>query len=204
MRYNEPASQIDMLRKVPSPKLVTVSLGGNDTGFPSIIVNCITIYAVKLLNQGQGPTCQQYYTNADGSNQVSNTIAGLRVPMFDALTDVRNAVSPDTTVVVMTYPAALSLASGSCSLLDPMDMSWFTDLTHQLDQTVIAAANAAGVQHLDEEYALQGHEMCTSQPWVQAPGLAQDPSVKNNYFHPLTPGYTQEAHDLKDDLWFFP
>jgi lysophospholipase L1-like esterase len=107
-----------VLRQIPSPRLVTVTLGGNDAGFASIVYNCV---------------------------------------------------------------------------------SWLMATLHQLDQVIVNSAKAAGVDYLDEENAFQGHELCTSNSWVKPPynPLQPDPPISGNYFHPLTAGYSKEAHDLQ-------
>jgi hypothetical protein len=209
--YGEPESQVDILKRIPSPKLVTVDLGGNDTGFVSILTNCISLYYSYLATGGNAPTCQQHdYTNANGSDKVTNTINGLKAPVIQALGDIKAAVPAGTRIVLLTYPQIFNSGSDTCALMQPGDVSWLMAKAQQLDQMLIQAANTAGVSYLDEFNAFQGHELCTSTPWVRAPDnlfklpFDSNPSLMDNYFHPLAAGYTKEAQDLKTYLSSIP
>jgi lysophospholipase L1-like esterase len=207
VKYGEPESQVDVLRQIPGPKLVTVTLGGNDTGFGEIVTGCAVLYFAWLINPTTS-TCQQVNTNPDGSDRISKAISGLQQPITKALQDIKAAVPADTTVVVLTYPAVISGTSSGllCSPLIPSDLPWLIDLTHELNQTIITAARTAGVGVLDEEGAFAGHELCSSDPWAKGADnpLQTDRSLRNNYFHPNTAGYAREARDLHNFLTGIP
>ena len=200
-RFGEPGSQVDLLRLVPDPKLVTLTIGGNDAGFAGIIQNCAENFFFGLGG------CHASYINPDGSDRVANTISGLYAPITDAIKAVVAAVPAGTKVVVLTYPDIFPpQGNGLCDLIYPADATWLSGLAHQMDQVLIAAALSAGASYLDEEAAFQGHELCTPQNWVKPPDnpLQSDPSLKDNYYHPLTPGYAREAQDLKTYLTGIP
>ncbi|HEX6676866.1 MAG TPA: GDSL-type esterase/lipase family protein [Actinomycetes bacterium] len=207
-KNGEPSPQVDLLKLAPSPRLVTVGIGGNDMGFGGVIVECAYAY-LGLPSPGgrSGQSCQRRFTNPDGSDQVSRRISGLRAPLTDTFKAVKAAVPATTTVVAVTYPAQLTrLSQGLCSLLRADDAVWLSGKPHELDQVVIAAARDAGISVLDEEQAFAGHELCTDFPWIKPPDnpLQGDDSLKDNYYHPTTPGYRREAQDLKAFLPTIP
>jgi hypothetical protein len=192
----EPGTQVDLLRQIPAPKLVTVSVGINDSGFASILQNCI----IRL-------SCQQFYTNSDGSDQVQKTISGLQGPETQALEDIKAAVPAGTKIVLIIYPVAFN-SNSSCTGISLQDVSWLIARGQQLDQMLIAAANSAGISYLNEENAFRGHEICTSDPWINnlpaSPSDAMNKHIFNNSFHPTTAGYTQVANDLRNYLGSIP
>jgi hypothetical protein len=118
-----------------------------------------------------------------------------------------------TTIVALTYPTIIpsDVSISGCTLLIPDDIPWVRNLTQQLDQVIVQAAQNAGIGVLDERNAFQGHELCTSDPWAQAPQPPPkwpwnitNPSIKDNFYHPDTEGYAKEAHDLRNYLTSIP
>jgi lysophospholipase L1-like esterase len=201
----EPGSQVSLLQQIPSPKLVTLTIGGNDAGFAGIITNCV--YQFLGINIKRNGTCQSVvYTNPNGTNQLDKTIATLQAPITKALQDVKAAVPVSTKIVLLTYPAIFNSNSGQCSLLYSSDVQWLMTEAQKFDQMLMNAAASAGVSVLNEENAFQGHELCTGTPWVQKPDnpIQPDLSLKDNYFHPLAAGYAREAQDLKNYLSSIP
>ncbi|MBV9384756.1 MAG: hypothetical protein JO242_29360, partial [Streptosporangiaceae bacterium] len=191
----EPASQVDVLRQIPAPKLVTVSLGIDDSGFASVLTTCVTHLS-----------CQQAYTNPDGSDQLQKTINGLQAPVTRALQDIKAAVPAGTTIVVILYPVAFNSNSWTCTPFSQTDVAWLMARGHQLDQMLTAAATSAGVSYLNEENAFQGHELCTSDPYLNNLTTVDqsDKHTLNNSFHPTAGGYTKVAHDLRNYLSDIP
>jgi hypothetical protein len=71
-----------------------------------------------------------------------------------------------------------------------------------LDNTIIAAAQQAGIDVLDERCALLGHQICSSDPWVYGLDSALTPGEQfldtSALFHPTAEGQGQMASDLED------
>jgi lysophospholipase L1-like esterase len=193
--YGEPASQVDVLRQIHAPKLVTISPGIGDAGFASVLTTCITHLS-----------CHQAYTNPDGSDQLQKTIDGLQAPVTQALQDIKAAVPAGTTIVVILYPVGFNSNSWTCTPISQTDVAWLMARGHQLDQMLIAAAASAGVSYLNEENAFQGHELCASDPYLNNLTTVNqaDKHTLNNSFHPTAGGYTKVAHDLRNYLTGIP
>src|SRR6185437_10916611 len=95
--FGEPASQLDLLKDlVNKPKVLTVSVGANDAGFATVLTRC----AEDSFNSG---TCQQFFTNTNTSNKVTNTINGLLGPFTDLFKALKTAL-PTTKIIVVLYP----------------------------------------------------------------------------------------------------
>ena len=74
------------------------------------------------------------------------------------------------TVIAVTYPQIFQPGPGGSCLGDanlPVpDVQFLISAGLYLDNTIIYAAKAAGINVLDERYALLGHQLCSSAPWV--------------------------------------
>jgi lysophospholipase L1-like esterase len=206
----EPSPQVDQLALIPSPKLVTLTIGGNDIGFGDVAADCLKKFLLWAAAPGPASliNCQSDFTNADGSDQVKRRIQGVWQPLYDTYTAIKSAVPSGTAIVVLTYPGLLNSQSGGqlCSYVIPSDVPWLMGIQHLLDQTIISAAKAAGVGYLDEEKAFSGHELCTSDPWFHAPDVppSLDSNVQADYYHPNAEGYGKEASDLHNYLSSIP
>ena len=71
------------------------------------------------------------------------------------------------------------------------DRIWLAATTRELDNMVIRAANAAGVNVIDAYGAFAGHELCTSDVWAN-PLLST--SSQSEWFHPNAEGYAAWAN----------
>jgi lysophospholipase L1-like esterase len=191
----EPGTQLALLRQIPAPKLVTVSIGINDVGFADVLRTCITHLS-----------CRQAYTNPGGSDQLQKTIDGMQGPQTQALKDIKAAVPAGTPIVLVIYPVAFNPSSWTCTAISAQDVSWLITRGQQLDQMLRAAATSAGLGYLDEENAFQGHELCTSDPYLNNLTTINqaDKHTLNNSFHPTTAGYAKVATDLRNYLSSIP
>jgi hypothetical protein len=107
-------------------------------------------------------------------------------------------------VIAVTYPSIFKpgssggLACPSIGALGGDDVQWLIDETFHLDDAIVEAARQAGVQVLDERYALAGHELCSASSWVN--GLLQGGTSITDaspWFHPTANGYTAIAQSLQ-------
>lgn len=213
--YLEQVYQTDLLQAL-APNRVTLTLGGNDMGFASIIHNCVQHAALSL-----GTLCQGDYQNASGPDKLDTRITWLQQPVTDALKKVIDAVGGDPSkVTLLTYPAQVRYDpypvelnyDVDCSGLYNLDREWLLPKVGELDNMLAAAAGDASrladptgtrqIQILDERDAFAGHEACTSDSYITPPPspswvAANDPpTVSDNYFHPNDEGYQRLTNDL--------
>jgi len=203
--YHE-QTQLTMLRAMQNtgsaPNLVTVSMGGNDAGFAQVVGDCVQ--DVFLLKRR---FCQGDFQNPDGSDQISNRIWGLEMPLVQALSDIRAAV-PNAIVVLIGYPSIfqydpnLPADDVDCSKTFNQDRAWLINLASQYDEMAQAAVSLVpGVTYAPMLHAFGGHELCTANEYVHEPDgplpIPSDPRVYDQWFHPNTQGYQAEAVLLK-------
>jgi lysophospholipase L1-like esterase len=150
---------VSLSRIAPAPKLVTVTLGGNDLGFADVLTNCYLA------------TCSTLLAGVEGS-----FAGGFGKHMAAVYRMIRRTV-PHAQIVVVGYPQILPpspiTALHHCPWLkDPADPLLMRKITGQLDGVLSRAANTAGVRYVSTLNALKGHELCTADAWVKAIGLS--------------------------------
>jgi GDSL-like Lipase/Acylhydrolase family len=174
----------------PGSKFVSVTIGGNDAGFAQVLTYCLT----------NKTTCESNYNSDDGNNLYTK-IDNLELSLEDAYRAMQNA-APNASIVAVTYPDIFqpgTTCPGVGNLPVP-DVQFLISLTLYLDNTIVNAAQAAGINVLDERYAFTGHELCSANPWVIGlpDGFQPGTSVLDSsaWFHPNSYGHEQIATDL--------
>ena len=149
---------------------VTISVGGNDAGFASVLTTCAQ------------PSWLSNCTGAvDGAQgYIKSTLPGSLATLYASI----RAKAPNATVVVVGYPRIFN--GTDCNLL-----TWFsgTEMTRlnqtadQLDSTIAAAAASAGFGFVNPVPAFVGHAVCDRTEWIN--GLS---SPITESFHPNRSG----------------
>jgi lysophospholipase L1-like esterase len=161
-QYDGVPPQLDAL--APDTELVTMTIGGNDSGvFINSIVRCGT---AGLTTAGQGSPCKDRY-----GSSFADTIRNSTYPsLVRALTAVRSA-APDATVAILGYPWILP-ETGGCFDKMPIaegDVPYLRGIQATLNDAVRRAAAATGVTYVNLNRVSEGHDAC--QPigtrWVE-------------------------------------
>lgn len=137
------------------PRVVTVSIGGNDISFDNILQECVVPH-ISL--HASDETC---YNTYESRQEVINLI-NRTVPRWIALYRQLQAASPGTTIYAIGYPSVVS-DTGACPLnvnLGKSELEFGEELIHYLNGAVQQAAAAAGVPYVDISQALAGHRLC--------------------------------------------
>ncbi|HEX5712690.1 MAG TPA: SGNH/GDSL hydrolase family protein [Solirubrobacterales bacterium] len=157
-----------------STELVTMTIGGNDSGvFISAILAC---GAAGVSTLGFGSPCKDRY-----GSSFENTINNTTYPaLVNALGAVR-AKAPAAEVAILGYPWIMP-ASGGCFLKMPVakgDVPYVRGIQAALNDAVRRAALATGATYVDMNAASDGHDAC--QPlgvrWVEPVLLGTNPVV---------------------------
>lgn len=171
-------------------QLATVTIGGNDAGFSGVLTYCLT----------NPDTCISNYDSDDANNEYT-LIDSLR-PNLAAAYKAMQAAAPGAKIVAVTYPQIFTpgtTCTGILSLPVP-DVEFLNDVGAYLDDTIMDAADDAGIYALDERYAFLDHQLCSSDPWVYSlpTGFQAGTSVLDSsaWFHPNEEGHAQIAADL--------
>ena len=169
------------LAGIAPARLVTITVGGNDAGFSTVIIDC--------LRPGSG--CRRDFPNED---QRIDALAG---PLHDLYLRIV-AAAPGADLDVLTYPQIFRAQQSTCpSTLDftPDDVAWFRSEYAHMDAVVRrAAAGVPRTRVVDVETAFAGHEVCSAQPWAYG-GRFSDPYSS---FHPNALGHAALAALLRE------
>ncbi len=154
-------------------KLIVLSIGGNDIGFSNVIANCAKGFS---LPQYLGWHCSKRL-----GPQMPGRIDAMETKVEEVLRAVRDTMSEagyrdsDYRLVLQSYPSPIPrgsdnrysetsyarLNTGGCPFYND-DSDWARDtlIPALSDAHEKAAANVGGVDFLDLQQALDGHEVC--------------------------------------------
>jgi lysophospholipase L1-like esterase len=153
--------------------LVSITIGGNDVGFSSVMQTCI-------LNSTS--TCLSAISNAE--NQARAILPGRLGSTFSAI----RAAAPGAHVVVLDYPEFYDLSnSWICPGLSGSDRSALNQAADLLDSIIqTATSNAgAGFSFADVKGRFRGHELCDFfNEWLHAVNVS---NITESY-HPTASG----------------
>ena len=155
-----------------STAYVTISVGGNDAGFSSVLTTCAQ--PAWLSNcTGAIDRAQSY---------IRNTLPGQLNTLYAAI----RAKAPNATVTVVGYPRLFN--GVDCNLLtwfSSTEMSRLNGTADVLNSTTAARASAAGFSFANPTTAFTGHAVCSSSEWIN--GLS---SPTQESYHPNRAGHS--------------
>nr|BFE58926.1 SGNH family lipase [Dactylosporangium thailandense] len=144
-------SQVSALAS--STTLVSVTVGGNDIGFTSIMTTCVL--------QGEAD-CVAAVSAAE--TRVRNELPGKLGNVYKAI----KAKAPSARVVVVGYPVFYQLGT-ICVGLSATSRAKINEGINLLDDTTKTAATAAGFKFADVRSAFVGHQLCSyGDKWLHA------------------------------------
>lgn len=158
-------------------KVVSLTIGGNDIGFSSILQSCITYNPF-------GSPCKKKYAPSGGPDQISARISAA-APKVAAVIQGIHARSPLAKVYVTNYPAIFPETGYGCFPQEPVsfsDVGYLRAKERELNAMVAAQATSNGARLVDWYSASIGHDSCKSSStrWVE-------PLVPGNWAAPVHP-----------------
>lgn len=189
-RLGTNAPQLDALG--PDTAGVTLSIGGNDIGFATIINECAT----RSPRAPLGAACRDFYTAPDGSDELAARIDDTAPRIAAALEEI-SARSPEAEVFVVGYPAILPDEGPGCFPVVPFsagDVAFLRDTEKALNAMLAEQADEAGVTYVDTYDRFVGHDVCTppGTKWIE--GLV--PTAPAAPVHPNALGMLSMAQDV--------
>jgi lysophospholipase L1-like esterase len=159
---------------------VTVTIGGNDFGFGDLLRACAT-----------GSGCAGRVAAVNG--YLDDKLPGVLDKTFAAL----HKALPNARIVVVGYPNLInpkvSEARKRCGWLTQDNaVTALVALAGKLELTIFAAARAHGLLYDSTLDAMQGHELCTANPYLNAVSAANGPAGG----HPNAQGQVALARDV--------
>jgi lysophospholipase L1-like esterase len=162
------ASQVSALSA--STTLVSITIGGNDAGFSSVMETCVLSWTSACVNAVK--TAETF---------VANQLPAL---LDKTLTTIR-ADAPSATVVVLGYPDLYDLSkSSTCIGLSTTDRTALNQGADDLDNALQAAALANHDTFADVRGRFSGHEICDSGSWLHSVDIF---AISSSY-HPTAAG----------------
>jgi len=160
-----------------STSLVSVTVGGNDVGFSSIMEDCI-LYGTD--------TCVSEVNSAEADAR-ANLPGRLDTVYSDISSD-----APSAHVVVLDYPHFYDLAA-SCSVgLSDESHTKIDEGIDVLDGLVQDAAGRHGFTFADVRGAFGGHELCDSDPWLHSTNFLD----LSESYHPTAAGHANAYYPV--------
>lgn len=190
--------QIEFVKKY-KPKVITLTMGGNDIGFGEKISACAT--PQFLASQ----TCE------DATLGKRSTLAGQITSQYSNLKslykELYEASGRQAKIYVLGYPQFISDAEmRSCSSIASLNYEErkmiYNSVTY-LNSVIETAAKAAGVYYVDIENSLSGHRLCDDgEKYVTGVvgipiRVANDPQES---FHPNSKGHAAIAQSVRNQV----
>jgi lysophospholipase L1-like esterase len=146
------SSQISALSS--STTLVSITIGGNDVGFSSVMETCVL---------DSTSSCVSAVDTAESEAQT-------QLPAkLDAVYAAIKADAPNARVVVLDYPEFYDLSqSSTCIGLSTTDRTDLNQAADILDGVIKTEAAKYGDVFADVRSAFSGHEICDSNSWLHS------------------------------------
>lgn len=186
--------QIEFVKKY-RPKVVTLTMGGNDVDFGGKLSSCAVLANF---------TCD---TATEQGRKDLGVIIKRQFEKFANLYSDLQKASPDTKIYVLGYPQIiLDRNDVQCSLstagLDVDERKVMVAGYWYINQVIKTAANKAGVKYIDISNALVGHRLCESdKPYangiIAGTGSSDE---RQESFHPNANGNTAIANAVWDTV----
>lgn len=159
--------------------VVTITIGGNDVGFSSILKECATLSVTSPF----GNPCQRHYT-AGGTDQLTAAVAATGPKVAAVLQGIRSRAQ-QARMLLVGYPDILPDTGTGCWPTVPLahgDVPYLRATEVDLNRTLAQEATANGATFVDTYTATIGHDVCQRPgvKWVE--GLV--PTSLAYPFHP--------------------
>lgn len=153
-----------------STTLVSITIGGNDAGFSSVMETCVLLPASYCLS---AVSAAEAFVATQLPARLNATLQAIR------------AAAPAAKIVVLGYPELYDLSrSSTCIGLSTSDRTALNAGADALDGAIATAARNNGDTFADVRSQFAPHEICDSASWLHAVDLL---SISSSY-HPTANG----------------
>jgi lysophospholipase L1-like esterase len=132
--------------------LVTITIGGNDSGFSNVIINCALYYF----------TCGSAISEAN--EYIAKTLPGKLETTYK---DIR-AKATTAQVIVLGYPKLFTKEGKTCNVnfLTSGNEKKMNESAEKLDAVIKARAEALKFTFVNPTSAFESHAVCASEEWL--------------------------------------
>lgn len=193
--------QIEFVKKY-KPKAITLTAGGNDAEFATILSACATS-KMQDCGYAQSGSEDNKKLGSDIRKQFNNLVY-----LYRAL----RSASPDTKIYVVGYPVfinsdGLVVCALNAGWTSGEERRLYSEATKYMNTIVQAAAQYVGVKYLNVQDSLVGHRMCDTYPSdTYVTGVAShlwvgiNDNNRSSLFHPNHLGHERIAQAIKTSL----
>ncbi|HET6864139.1 MAG TPA: SGNH/GDSL hydrolase family protein [Candidatus Saccharimonadales bacterium] len=165
--------QLDFIKRY-QPKVVTVSIGGNDIGFSDRLRQCLGLQ-----------TCYKTYEDRlEFVREVNRAFPKL----VNAYSKIKSQGAGNARVYIIGYPQ-IAYIDGDCAVnvhMNHDELVFAQQAIDYLDSVVKAASNRAGVFYVDTQDAFYGHRLCeASEGSVAVNGLTAGNDFPDKFGGPV-------------------
>ncbi|HSX36702.1 MAG TPA: GDSL-type esterase/lipase family protein [Patescibacteria group bacterium] len=145
------------------PKIITVSVGGDDIGFGDILASCISpLKSIKP--PGLNPN--NCYSTWEDQQELMTRIDAT-YPKWTQLYHQLESIDPGAQIYAIGYPH-IAEENGNCALnvhLTDSEITFSEGLIDYLNAIIEDSATSAGVTYIDISHALDGHRLCEAKSY---------------------------------------
>lgn len=178
----------------PSTKLVTLTIGGNDIGFSSIVAQCLL-----------PGDCSE----SGLADEVRAGLATIEPKLVAAYEHIRADMNPSGYLVVAGYPHLFTSGpEADCKpFISGHEAAWIDSLVDSGNAKIAAAVRAArrrggDVSYVDVTGDFTGHELCSEDQWLYGihPDFDEGLNLVQGSYHPTRAGQHAYATAFADFL----
>lgn len=147
--------------------LVTVTIGGNDIGFSTVLGTCAQVSATDPA----GAPCRTHFTST-GTDTVTDSIARTAPKIAQVLRGIHRR-APHARVVVVGYPDLFPENGVGCTSAEvPLaagDFSYLRDKEKELNGMLARQARRGGAEYVNTYAHTVGHDLCrpAADRWIE-------------------------------------
>lgn len=149
--------------------MVTLSIGGNDIQFASILAACVNAFYVGIPGDPYSTDCSTVVLDGDtegivdaNANRLANVLPGRLTAVLSAIRDR----APNARIALMGYPELFETGT-VCVSISLVNQVWLNDMTDGLNNALADAAATASVPgqpdifFVDPRPSFSGNNLCT-------------------------------------------
>jgi lysophospholipase L1-like esterase len=175
----------------PRDSLVTITIGGNDVGFKSVLATCVAL----SVSSPSGHPCERHFT-AGGADKLAAAVKAAG-PRIGAVLRGIHRHAPRARILLVGYPDILPNTGTGCFPAVPLahgDVPYLRATEVALNRTLAREAAANGATFVDTYRATIGHDVCQrpGARWIE--GLV--PASPAYPFHPNRLGQQAMARQV--------
>jgi lysophospholipase L1-like esterase len=172
-----------------SDALVTVGIGGNDSGLIGVAEKCAETDVLDPF----GSACKNHYDpSGNPANDPNVAAVNATGPKVAAVLQGIHARAPQARVLIVGYPDGLPVNGSNCWPLVPLssgDIKYFNSLEQQLNSILASDAAQNNATYVDTFTSSIGHDACKPSGTAWVNGI-----VPNSVAYPLHPNQAGEQN----------